>query len=71
MIEGTGDPIYVLENLWNGIDLFEAPYPFELANQHKALTFSSEMPSDYDSEFDDIQDIFSSISAVPKSIELN
>lgn len=47
-LEGDGNFGYIFENLiLNGIDVFEAKYPFALVDKHQALNISTDMPEDY------------------------
>ena len=46
-IEGDGNCTYVLENLiLNGVDVFEAKYPFSLVEHNYALNIQTEMPEE-------------------------
>lgn len=51
VLEGEGNPMQVLENLLlNGVDLFEASYPFRLVEQGLCLDIQTTCPEEYKME---------------------
>jgi hypothetical protein len=65
MIEGDGHPLYVIKNLlFNGIDMFEASYPFDLVEKGIALCLNfdsktyeeSKEPSKCEIEIKDLEE---------------
>lgn len=69
--ESHGDPISILADILNGVDLFESSFAYTMANTHKALVFDTVMPEDYVTQFDDPKELFDSFTAVPLNIDLS